>query len=267
MCRGALGRHGRSPVTAMNTAYPREYNYAHFDFNQEAAERAYWFDAAPRLGTALTDFALPTLDGEVWQLSAHLEVPVVIEIGSYTCPIFCGRIAAMDELAQSYPSAEFVVIYVREAHPGEVTPRHRTMADKLACARKLVRDEGLCRTILLDELDGSLHRSLGANYNPVFVLDPQGRVVLRRRWNEPSDVRRALADLHAGVRPVPVEAVNFGSSCDRQPAGVEMLQRGGHQAVADFAKDAPPGIRRMLAASAPEVREIAAETVSTPSGL
>ena len=234
--------------------YPGEYNYEHFDFAHQVAERTFWSESAPALGSTLADFELQTVEGNRWRLSEQLGKPVVIETGSYTCPIFCGRIGDMEALASDHPDVEFVVVYVREAHPGELTSQHGSPEDKLECARRLVRVERLARSVLVDTHDGAVHRSLGANYNSVLVLDAQGRVVLRRRWNEPSDVRRTLANIEAGIRPVPLEALNFGTACDRRPAGVEILERGGPQALADFVRNAPPGILQMLRASTDAVR-------------
>ena len=70
-------------------------------------------------------------------------------------------------------------------------------------------------------------------------------MVLRRYWNEPSDVHRTLRDLKSGIRPVPFSSTSFGSASERQPIGVEILQRGGLTALQDFCVDAP---RSVLAA-------------------
>jgi len=142
-----------------------------------------------------------------------------------------------------------VVVYVREAHPGEVTSPHTLRSDKIAAARRLLANEQIAREVLIDDLDGRVHRRFGANYNSVFVIDPQSRVVLRRRWNEPSDVKRTLSAFANSRRPVPSEAVDFGSPCDRRPPGEEILRRGGADALADFAAKAPPTIARMLHSS------------------
>ena len=237
------------------TSYFRDYNYAHFDFTKESLEKLHWHEHAPALGATVEDFELPVIDGNEWRLSDCLGAPVVIEFGSFTCPIFCGRIEAMEDLAASFPDATFVIIYVREAHPGEVTPSHDGMEDKIAAATRLQSSEQIQREILLDHVDGSIHRRFGANYNGVFVLDAQARVVLRRRWNEPSDVRRALSAFADGRYPVPSDALSFGTPCDRLPPGEEILNRGGVQALVDFASNAPTGIARMLEASSTRVRQ------------
>lgn len=232
----------------------RNYNYAHFEFSQENPAKVYWRSVAPALGTVMNDFELLSLDGTEWRLSTHLGAPVVIECGSYTCPIFCSRISAMEDLASEYDDTTFVVVYVREAHPGEVTPPHSSLDEKRACASRLVAAESIRRTVLIDDIGGSVHLALGASPNPVFVLDSQGRLVLRRRWNEPTDVRRCLLALSAGRHPTPSEAMGFGAPCERSPSGEEILKRGGIQALTDFSIGAPSLVRRMLEASTPQVQ-------------
>lgn len=234
--------------------YHRAYNYASFRFTEEDAETAFWSRQAPALGHAAPDFALPTIGGDRWALADHRGRPVVIEFGSYTCPIFCGHASAMEQLAEQHPEASFVVIYVREAHPGEVTPAHATDGEKREAAGRLVETEGLRRTVLLDTLDGSVHLRYGGGYDGVFVLDPEGHIVVRRFWNEPSDVRTALLAMREGRRPIPVESLRFGWPSQRGPEGAEMLERGGVRAVRDFADGAPPRIARRLEASTPGVR-------------
>lgn len=234
--------------------YHREYNYPHFRFAQEEDEVAFWRDNAPPLGFEAPGFELPTLEGGTWSLEEHRGRPVVIEFGSYTCPIFCGHAQPMEQLTEQHPEADFIVIYVREAHPGEVTRPHESDADKVAVARRLAEVEGLRRTILIDDLAGSVHLAYGGGYDAGFVIDAQGHVVVRRFWNEPSDVRTALLTMREGLRPIPVESTRFGWPSQRGPEGAEMLVRGGVEAVRDFADGAPRRIARNLEVSTPEVR-------------
>ncbi len=76
------------------------YNYARYDWSLEA-DGAYerWLDAAPKLGERAPDFDLPDVGGKRHRLSDLRGVPVVIEFGSYTCPIFCAQVGPMEALA------------------------------------------------------------------------------------------------------------------------------------------------------------------------
>lgn len=241
---------GAAPV------YPRDYNYEHFSFAEEDAEVAYWSATAPALGRTAPATAATRLDGSPWLLAEELGRPVVLEFGSYTCPIFCGHVSAMEKLAAEFPEAAFIAIYAREAHPGDITRAHAAIEDCHRLARLTMQREGIGRTVLVDSLDGVAHLLWGGGYNPVFVLDPQGHVVVRRFWNEPSDVRTALTMLREGLRPVPVESSRFGAAAERGPLGSEMLARGGPEAVRDFATGAPPRIIRGLSRSTAEVQAV-----------
>jgi iodothyronine deiodinase-like protein len=126
---------------------------------------------------------------------------VVLEFGSYTCPIFSDRIPAMEQLAREHPQATFLVIYVREAHPGEIQGAHRNLADKRAAAHKLAMEEALSRRVLVDSTDGATHRTYGGAWNPVYVVDAAGRVVMRQAWNHPAEVAQALRALESGTEP------------------------------------------------------------------
>jgi hypothetical protein len=234
--------------------YPRDYNFEHFDFQAENAEHEYWDQVAPPLGSVAPDTDAQRLDGSSWRLSDQIGKPVVIEFGSFTCPIFCGHVDKMEKLAQDLTDVEFVVIYTREAHPGELHGRHVDPLSKMRAAQRLLQVETIARTVLVDSLDGAIHLSWGGGYNSVFVLDPQGHVVVRRLWNEPADVAVALRVLRSGQRPVPIESRDFGLPSDRKPTGQEILERGGRVALRDFARLAPPRILRALDRSTPAVR-------------
>jgi hypothetical protein len=54
-----------------------------------------------------------------------------------------------------------VFLYIREAHPGEHFPAHRTFAQKLAHARAFRERFGIERPILVDDLVGTDTGSTG----------------------------------------------------------------------------------------------------------
>src|ERR1051326_1795834 len=135
------------------------YNYESFDFGSEAAEFERWVTEGPRIGDPAPNFELADLDGNWLRLSDLRGRPVVLEFGSYTCPIFSDRVPAMEQLAREHPEASFLVIYVREAHPGEVQSAHHRLAEKKSAAHKLALEEALTRRVLVDSVDGTTHRA------------------------------------------------------------------------------------------------------------
>lgn len=83
-------------------------------------------------------------------------------------------------------------VYTREAHPGENVPQHDSFERKLAHAR-LLRDEvGIRRTILVDDLAGTVHRRYGCAPNMTWVIDRGGRVVYKASWTNAGNVEAFL---------------------------------------------------------------------------
>ena len=78
-------------------------NYQRFgwDFESGAGERR--LTEAPALGTEVPGLELPDLEGRHHRLRDYRGHPVVIEFGSYPCPMFCGHLLAMDEGAREHP--------------------------------------------------------------------------------------------------------------------------------------------------------------------
>jgi len=118
---------------AIDTAY----NYAAFSWDFEPDELGRWLAEGPRTGEMAPDFELTDLDGNAVRLGDLRGRPVVIEFGSFTCPIFSDRVPQMERLARKHPAAAFVVIAVREAHPGELSPPHATVATPCSVAAAL----------------------------------------------------------------------------------------------------------------------------------
>lgn len=168
--------------------YPH-YNYDRFDpsgydFNH--------FDG-PKPGQVLPALDLVSLNGNPIDLDAFQGQKLIIETGSVTCPMFIKNIKKMNTLAKNHPEAAFIVIYVREAHPGERLLGHKTLEEKLKCAKKLLKHEPEHRKIFVDTLEGDTHAQLGLLPNLLYLVNETGRVVLRSSWNHPELVSKFLA--------------------------------------------------------------------------
>ena len=208
------------------------YNYKNF------SSKEYELSAfrGPRPGTKAPDAKVARLDGSFRQLLDFSGDFLVIELGSVTCPLFQSRRNGMAGLVKKHPNTEFVVLYVREAHPGALIPEHETMADKLDCAT-LVKNDNLQegREVLVDDLEGSAHAAYGSYPNAVFIVNKQGCVLFCSDWNDPSATGKALDLLEKG-KPALVRSI-FKPA--RPPALIETLRRSGKGAAADFFKSLP----------------------------
>ncbi len=236
-----------------------KYNYESFDFPRDEQEVAEWLRLGPPAGSMAPDFELEALDGGIVRLSSLRGRPVVIEFGSYTCPIFASRVDEMEKLANDFPDAHSLVIYVREAHPGERCAPHRSLADKRTAAVRLRAEQGLQRCILVDGLDGAVHRVYGAAPDCAYVIDARGRIVTRLGWNSVATIRRSLDDLSSGRVPEFLEIL--GAPASSYAPGYILLRRGGRKALLDFYESGPPPVKQMLRESAdPDVRAALAVT-------
>ncbi|GIT15064.1 MAG: hypothetical protein CM1200mP36_08200 [Gammaproteobacteria bacterium] len=119
---------------------------------------------------------------------------VVIEAGSSTCSMYTKNIPGMAELRGAHPDVRFLVVYVREAHPGERLRQHKNFDEKLAAAKLLKPKYDENRQILVDSHDGGFHRMYGMKPNLIYVIRPDGVVHYRCDWAHVSGLKNALEE-------------------------------------------------------------------------
>lgn len=148
----------------------------------------------PAAGEPAVDFSCVDYDGNIVKLSDFRGRWVVVETGSSTCSQYTKNIDRMKNLRAEFPDVEFLVVYVREAHPGERLPQHKSFADKLRAAKLLPARYQEHRRVLIDTLEGDMHRAYGAMPNVVYVINPDGIVHYRCDWMHIEGLREALSD-------------------------------------------------------------------------
>lgn len=191
---------GEAPSSARRSSKHAEtdtdrdsYNYRQFRFWPARAG----IHRGVNAGDEALDATVYTLDGDRVHLSSLWEDrPAVIEFGSITCPIFAGKVAAMDELASRYENdVNFYVVYSREAHPGQRYHRHTSFEQKYQYARDVKRDESIERDVLVDDVDGTMHRGYDSLPNSVYVVGRDGVVAHRADWLDIEVLDERLAEL------------------------------------------------------------------------
>jgi hypothetical protein len=197
----------------------------------------------PGLGEPAPDFALGDTGGNRWQLSELRGRPVVLVIGSGTCPLTQGNLPGLLALHDEYRDrCTWLMLYVREAHPGENMPAHRDDEQKRAQAEYFKRDSGTPWPVLVDELDGSVHKAYGLLPNSTFLLDADGKVAFIGEISHAPTLRRALEHLFAqNMRgPVPEGDDKTPHMLGPTAYGWEALRRGGGVSMRDVATRMPP---------------------------
>ena len=156
------------------------------------------------------DFEASTLDGTVIRLSDfHGKRHVVIMTGAVTSPMCAFEVPAFNQLHQEFANRDvsFFLLYTRESHPAENYPSHSSWEQKLAHARDLQRLENVRFPILVDSLDGKIHRSYGTWPNALFVIHKDGRLIFRSNMANDGELRQFLDDLMVAERAAAEERV------------------------------------------------------------
>jgi hypothetical protein len=220
------------------------YNYNHFHPSTLAEDAKLIRDPeGPHPGDPAPDFTLKDTDGKEWRLHDLGGKPVVLITGSGTCPITQGSLPGMKSLYADYShDCQWLMLYVREAHPGENMPGHKTHEQKREQAEFFRNETGTPWPILIDELDGRTHIDYGLLPNSVFLIDADGKVSFVGEITHAPTLRTALEQLFEQNMRGPVDNPEDKTPHMLGPTayGWEALERGGHVSTRDVTRRMPP---------------------------
>jgi peroxiredoxin len=238
------------------------YNYERFsrevlrDHSQTPFE-------GPEPGDRAPDFKATTVDDDRVRLSDFRgKKNVLLVFGSATCPMTAASIGEINELYDQFrgDDIEFLFIYVREAHPGDQIPAHRTMREKTEAARLLRDEEEMKMPIVVDDLRGTIHRKYSRLPNPAYLIDKAGRVAFRSMWAKPEQLGSAIEELLEiqQERRVDHAVVNGGQDLSMPLSysvlySYRALERGGEESLKDFREAL--GLRGRMALAASHVAD------------
>jgi hypothetical protein len=134
-----------------------------------------------------------------------------------------------------------VEILVRQGHPGPDAPPYDTFEQKLADAYRYKEADGIPWTVLVDDLQGSVHQAYGSLADPTYLIDNAGRVAYYNAWTHAPTLFRAVEALLArdgrGVVLGGVDrAPHLGATLT---GGWPALRRGLPQSVVDLETSVP----------------------------
>ncbi|MCZ6641173.1 MAG: redoxin family protein [Gammaproteobacteria bacterium] len=189
-------------------------------------------------GDLVPTFKLVTTDGEeLTDQDVFGNRPVLLLFGSITCPMTASAMPFLTQLHSEYGDrVDFIMLNVREAHPGEHFRPPVTVAEKLDHARALKQLYGISWTVATDNIEGSLHRALDPKPNSAFLVDTAGVIVFRSLWaSDQKAVREALESVAAGRTPDKTQSQALFLPVARAMGQVqEVMDRAGPQAVRDL---------------------------------
>jgi hypothetical protein len=118
-------------------------------------------------GDRAPDFDLPTISRRRFRSRGLLHHRATLMVfGSCTCPMTDNSTPGLKALHRLYGARiQFVMVNVREAHPGARISQPDSSEDKLAHARYLRDLHDLPFDVAVDDIDGALHRAFGAKPN------------------------------------------------------------------------------------------------------
>ncbi|WP_181295051.1 peroxiredoxin [Pseudomonas sp. Q2-TVG4-2] len=224
---------------------PSVYNYDRFHPSTLGKDvKLVMSSPGPMPGDLAPDFTVQDIDGKTWRLNELRGQPVVLIFGSGTCPMTTGSLPGLTALhrERGQDGVQWLMFYVREAHPGEEMPAHHSMEQKRQQARRLRDEDGVEWPILVGELDGATHRQYTELPNHLLLIDTEGRVAFRSEFAHAPTLWRALQQLEVNgwVGPVDQGVDKTMHMVGPTAYGWGGPSRGGKIAINDLVKGAPP---------------------------
>ena len=169
--------------------------------------------SGPKAGERAPVFEALNVDGAPVVFPPKASSPVLLVLGSYSCPIFRANVAGIRAIHRDFGErVEMVYLYTTEAHPaGTVSPyrdsewltgpnrregillsQPRTLDERLARARETVEDLNLPIPVLVDLMGNSGWQLYGSAPSAAYLIDRNRRVTLRQGWVNPAELDAVL---------------------------------------------------------------------------
>jgi hypothetical protein len=156
-----------------------------------------------------------------------------------------GEVSPLNELYRRYrhEGFEFFTIYVREPHPGEQYGAHKTWEEKLKFANDCREQDSILNPLLIDDLEGTVHRLYGLMPNMIYIVDKNGQIAYKAMWTDHEEIASVLENLvladalqSRGVRLKPsyTEKINYIPAEYAGGLREKVFNRAGGKAWADY---------------------------------
>ena len=214
-----------------------DYRYRHFTTSLLFRDLRFRKGAA-KPGDSLPPFQIVTSNGD--SLENHDvfgDKPILLIFGSMTCPMTASAMPSLQALYDEFSGKiDFIMLYVREAHPGEHFTQSETIEEKLENARTLKQFYDIRWTVAVDNIDGDLHRALDPKPNAAFLISNTGEILFRSLWAaDRQALRQALAAAAVGRALDTKQSQALLGPVARAMGQVqEVMERAGPQAVTEL---------------------------------
>ena len=174
----------------------------------------------PRLDESAPDFTLKTNDGTAEVTLSKLigPKPIVLVFGSFTCGPFRSHSGNIEKLYRTYKDrANFVMVYVREAHPtdgwrmesndrvGAITAQPKSYEERADVAQKCGRLFNIGFPMLVDTIDDTVGARYSGMPGRLYLIDRSGKVAFKSGRGpylfKPAELEQSLVLLLQEDRP------------------------------------------------------------------
>lgn len=139
------------------------------------------------------------------------------------------NVPSLEAINQDYAPkvVQFYYIYKALAHPqtnGYVAPV--TLAERLMHVEEAQKTLGTKIEWLCDSMENDLKHGLGDAPNSEFILDPDGRVLIKRSWSKPDELRADLEKLVGPVeRPTTIASLHLPAKKPRSNVATGVVEK------------------------------------------
>ncbi|MDF1743844.1 MAG: redoxin domain-containing protein [Gimesia sp.] len=135
--------------------------------------------------------------------------PVVLIIGSFTCPPFRNQLEGVDKVYDQFKDrAQFLLVYVREAHPDSILsvigdngrealqkiPQPKDLSTRVSNASICQRTKDLDIPIAVDKIDNRVGKAYAGWPNRMVVVGTDGRILFATDPSPRGTNARSLQD-------------------------------------------------------------------------
>ncbi|MCK6546703.1 redoxin domain-containing protein [Myxococcota bacterium] len=155
------------------------YRYPHFEAKNLWSRLS--LADTPEPGDWMPSFELQATDGSWFRREELIGVkPALVMFASITDEATAGALPELRQLHERFGDrVDFITVYVRESHPGDIYRQPDTIDRKQAHAEAFQRQFEIPWRVVIDDIEGHFHRAMGCRESSAFVMDKNGVIIFR----------------------------------------------------------------------------------------
>jgi len=183
--------------------------------NQKSRQQKSRFDhLGVQVGDKIPDVTVYTADKKAVTLSQIIQnKPIMLVSVSLTCPVARRKMPQLMNIITTFKdSISFYILYILEAHPagsnspyanrewvtdrnhkeGLIRKQPKTLSDRLALAQEFKELMDIRIPMFVDGIDNQAWEMLGQAPNFGLFIQPDGQVVAKHGWFDPTTMRNSI---------------------------------------------------------------------------